>query len=227
MAATSIEALAYTAETVNEDIFLGELTDEFVYTSPARNTLNVYLTAAKINQSGAVESVVDINTYDPTTASTFTFDVEKDGYYRFKYAIIPDYDNAVDYAQYDVVYSGGVVYQAFADPSTGTAPPNASFWTVVSDPTDLLDDVDTDEDPGNLLYQLYERILYPFTKVAYGDSSEEAALECCSNCERGEDVKTNEFFAVMIRGMNAADLRGKFIQGEKIARKAEELIETL
>jgi hypothetical protein len=98
---------------------------------------------------------------------------------------------------------------------------------VVSDPTTLLDLVGTATAPGNLIYQLFEQIFYPFTKVAFGDSSEDAALECCSTCERGEDVKTNEFFAVMIRGISAANTRAKYVQGERISRKSEELIATL
>lgn len=224
MAATALDALDYTSEVINGTEFTGTLTDEYTYTSPTRASLNVYLTIAKIDQNGDDDFVITPDTYDPTTAATFTFAVTKDGYHRFKYAVIPDYDNAHDYALYDVVYLSSVVYQATANPSTGTSPPNASYWTVVPDPTDLLDLVGTTTEPGNLYYQLYERIIYPFSKVGFGDASEVAALECCSDCERGEDVKTFEMLNVLTKGMNSCDQRGKFLKGEKMARRAEELI---
>jgi hypothetical protein len=226
MALTAI--LDYTAEVINEDIYTGTITDETVYggANAARVDVVTYITGEKINQSGEVESDVTFATYDPTAATTYDFDVEKDGYYKFKFAIIPEYDNAVNYDQYDVVYSGGAVYQAYAEtPSAGTATGNASYWEVIAEPTSLLDDVGTATESGNLVYKLYERIIYPFSKKGYGDSAEQAALQCCSDCERGEDVKTHEMLAVLIRGMNASDTRSKFIKGEKMARKSQEIIE--
>lgn len=230
MAATSKEFLDYTSESPNEDgNFDSVLTDVLVYggSNPARVDVNVYISGEKIKQDDSVDFDVTFDSYTPSSASTFSFEVTKDGYYKFKYVAIPDYDNAHDYAQYDVVYSAGVVYQAFANPSTGTAPTNPSFWEVVSSPTDLIDEVGSATEAGNLLYQVYERILYPFTKTAAGDTAETAALECCSDCERGEDVKTYELLAVLADGMNSADQRGKTARGERIARKAQEVIDAL
>jgi len=222
--------LDYTSETISGEAYSGVITDETTYggANPDRADVVTYITGEKIDQYGEVESDVTFSTVDPEVDTTYTFEINSDGYYKFKFAIIPEYDNAVNYDQYDVVYSGGIVYQAYAEtPSAGIAPPNTSYWEVVSEPTSLLDEIGSSTESGNLEYELYERIIYPFSKKGYGDSAEQAALECCSDCERGEDVKTHEMLAVLVRGMNAADTRSKFLRGEKMARKAQELIESI
>lgn len=221
-------ALGYTAEAINGTSFTGTITDNTVYggANPLRSAVAVYLTIYKVDQSGVVEYQVTPTAYTPSSATTFTFPVIKDGYYKFKYAIINNYSGAVDYAQYDSVYLSSVVYQAFANPPIATSPPNASYWTVVPDPTTLLDLVGTSTASGNLSYQLFEQVIYPFSKVGFGDASETAALECCSDCERGEDVKNYEQMGVFVDGMFQCNARGKYLKGEKIARKSEELIAT-
>ncbi len=223
--ATSESFLDYTSEVINGDAFTGGLTDIFSYTSPSRNTLNVYLTIYKIDLAGAVDYQITPSTYTPSSASTFTFDELKDGYYRFKYAVIPTYDDSTDYDQWDVVSQDDVVYQAVVNPPMGTEPPNASYWTAVSDPTTMLDLVGTSSEPGNLLYQLYERIIYPFSKTGFGDASETAALENDTG-ELADAVKNYEMMAVLVKGMTSCDVRGKFLRGERICRRGQELIST-
>jgi hypothetical protein len=123
-----------------------------------------------------------------------------------------------------VAYRSGVVYQAIQS-TTNNQPPNATYWSVVSTPTDLLDDVDSSSESGNLAYQEFNQIIYPFSKVGFGNAAEAAALECCSDCERGENVKLYELMGVLVDAMSICNQREKWQKGEIIARKAQELIE--
>lgn len=221
--------LSYISESQGDDVFNCTIEDQTVYGTggnPARVDVAVYITGEKIDKDGAAEYDVDMSYgsgTDETDATTFTFDVDEDGRYKFKYAIIENYDNATAYSTYDVVYSSGVVYQAIQS-TTGNAPPNATYWSVVSEPTALLDDVGTASESGNLAYQEFNQIIYPFSKVGFGNAAEAAALECCSDCERGEDVKLYELMGVFIDAMSICNQREKWTKGEKIARKSAELI---
>lgn len=222
--------LGYTSEVQNGDNYLGTLTDETVYGTggnPARAAVAVYISGEKVKQDGTVDYDVTVSYgsgTDETDATTFTFDIEKDGRYKFKYAIIPDWDSGTAYSTYDVSYRAGVVYQAIQG-TTNNQPPNATYWSVVTEPTALLDDVGTASEAGNLAYQEFNQIIYPFSKVGFGNASEEAALECCSDCERGEDVKLYELMGVLVDGMSICNQREKWQRGEKLARKSEEIIE--
>lgn len=221
--------LDYTSESVGDDVFNCTLTDSTVYGTggnPARVDVAVYITGEKINKDGDAEYDVDMSYgsgTDETDATTFTFDVDEDGRYKFKYAIIENWDSGTAYSTYDVSYRAGVVYQAI-QATTNNQPPNATYWSVVSTPTDLLDDVGTASESGNLAYQEFNQIIYPFSKVGFGNAAEEAALECCSDCERGEDVKLYELLGVYIDAMSICNQREKWMKGERIARKSSELI---
>lgn len=218
--------LEFTSEAQNESLYLGTLTDATVYggANPARADVAVYLTGEKIKADGTVDYDLTVDTYTPTSATTFTFDIEDDGWHKFKFAIIPDWNVATAYVTYDVVNDAGVVYQAIGA-TTGNQPPNASYWSVVTTPTDVIDSDGTAAESGNLQFQVLEQIIYPFSKVGFGNACEAAALECCSDCERGEDVKLYEIMGVFVDAMSICNQREKFAKGEKIALKSAELIE--
>lgn len=217
--------LTFTSETIDGDVFEGLLTDETVYGTggnPARAAGAVYLTGQKIKSDNTEDYALTIDSYDPELATTFTFEISKDGYNRFNFVFIPDYSGATAYVQYDAVYndSDNIVYRALGA-TTGNAPPNATYWEVISTPTDLIENVGTASASANIAYQVYERIIYPFSKQGFGTLCSNAALDCCSDCERGEDVLAYEQLGVYVDGMNIADQRGQYLQGEKIARDAQ------
>lgn len=215
--------LDYTAEAIDGEIYQGTYTDNTVYggANPARADVAVYLTSEKIKADTTVDYEVTIDSYNPESATTFTFDIETDGWYKAKYVIIPDYDNGTAYVQYDAVYSGGVVYRALAG-TTGNAPPNASFWEVISTPTSLIDNDGGATESANIAFQIKQDIIYPFSKTCYGDKTAEAALDCCSTCDRTEKVLDYEYIGVLVDGMDVANQRGLYSKGEKIALKALE-----
>lgn len=223
----------FTAETTDGDAFSGTLTDNTTYGTggnPARANGALYVTGQKINYDSTVDGSLTIDTYDPETWATATFDITKDGWHKFKIVFIRDYNwsGTPTYNLHEAVYldSNNTVYKSIsASPFSGISPPNASYWTEVTSPTSLVDNVGTSVASPNLEYQVYERVIYPFAKATFGDLAEDAALECCGDCERGEDVKQYELARVLVEGMNIADQRGKYAKGERMARKADELAE--
>lgn len=226
-------SISYTSELAASPYYTATLTDGTVYggSNPARNTYAVYLTGNKLKQDGTVDATLTITTYDPLAASTFSFTIYKDGWHEFKYVVIPFYAGGTTYNHYDLVYSSGVVYQyTNVTPSAGNVPPNATYWTVYGSPTAIVDAVGTATAAGNISgvtpvggWQLFDQIIYPYNKTTFGNATEAAALECCMDCERSEDVLNYEYLGVLVDGMNITNQRSKFSKGEKMARKADEV----
>lgn len=215
--------LEFTSEVIDGDSFLGTYTDSTTYggANPVRAGVAVYLTIEKIKADTTTDYDVDVNSYNPETATDFTFPIEVDGWYKAKFVIIPDYDNAASYVQYDVVYSSGVVYRA-TQATSGNPPPNNSFWEVISEPTSLVDNDGSSTESQNLVFQIKQDIIYPFAKTCYGDKTSEAAIDCCSTCERSEKILAYEYIGVLVDGMDVANQRGQYSRGEKISLKAQE-----
>lgn len=216
-------SLSYTSESVNDTIYSGVMTDATTYGSPNadRADVGVYITGNKLKQDGTIDFAVTITAFDPDTATTFTFDIPKDGHYQFTFVVADDWSAGTYNANDLVFYSDGNFYQT---PSSTSATPGTAPWVVVTDPAAL---IGASNEPANITYQIKGEIVYPFSKAAYGDATETAALDCCGDCERGEDVKTYEMLGVLIDGMNVANQRQKYSKGEKISRKAQEIAATL
>jgi hypothetical protein len=216
--------LTYSAEAPNGTIYLGTLTDATVYGSGNPDFADTarYITGNKLTQTGTVDTAVTINSFDPKVTTDFTFDVPKDGHYQFVYIIADDWA-AGSYVTDDIVwYVPNAKF--YRTPSATSAEPSASPWIEITDPTSF---IGGSSEPGNVVSLVKNVIIYPFSKKAYGDASEDAALEGCNDCERGEDVKTYEYLGVLVDGMNVANQRSKFTKGEKMARKAQEIAATL
>lgn len=218
--------LDFTAEAKNGDIFLGTISDATTYggANPARADGGLFITGAKMNADGTEENDITFVSYSPSGADAWTsvtFDIEKDGWHQFKIVFIRDFNIATNYAQYEAVYHGGVVYRA-TQASVGQTPPNASYWEVVSDPTSLLDNDGTATESPNLEFQLLQRVIYPNAKVLFGNKAEDAAIEGYGDTTRGEDVLTYEFIRLCVEAMNSLDQRGKQADGERVARRVEE-----
>lgn len=211
--------LSYTSEVISEDIFAGQYTDQTTYggLNPPRSSFANYISISKMNSDGTVDYAVDVETYDPETSSNYTFDIEKDGWYRTYYAVVPIYDNGESYEQYDVAYLGGVVYRALGS-TTGNTPPNNSYWEVITDPATLVGNTGSVTESENLQYIIQQDIIYPFAKTCYGDLTEEADCNC--NCDRSEKTLAYEQAGVFVDQLDVCNQRQKYIAGERIAREA-------
>lgn len=211
--------ITYTAESQDGSNFTGTLTEATVYGSPEadRADVGVYVTGNKIKADGTVDFAVTMGSITPATDTSFTFSITKDGHYQFTYVIVDDWAAGTYNANDLVFYSDGNFYQT---PSSTSAEPSASPWALVSDPTSL---IGATNEPDNIVYQIKSEVVYPFSKKAFGSAAEDAAVGGCADCERGEDVKTYEYLAVLVDGMNTANQRQKYALGERIARRTSEL----
>lgn len=214
-----VPLLSYTAESQNGTNYTGTLTEATVYGSPEadRADVGVYVTGNKIKADGTVDFAVTMGSITPASDTSFTFDITKDGHYQFTYVIANDWTAGTYNANDLVMYTDGNFYQT---PSSTSAEPAASPWVLVSDPTTL---IGATNEPDNIVYQIKSEVVYPFSKKAFGSAAEDAAVEGCADCERGEDVKTYEYLAVLVDGMNTANQRQKYALGERVARKAQEI----
>jgi hypothetical protein len=213
--------LSYTSESLSEEIYSGTYTDQTVYggSNPVRSQFANYIGISKMNSDGTVDYAVEVDTYDPETASNYIIDIEKDGWYRVYYAVVPVYDNATSYNQYDVVYLSGVVYRALVT-TVGNTPPNNSYWEVITDPAGLVGNVDSVTESGNLPYTIQQDIIYPFAKTCYGDLTEQADCNC--NCDRSEKTLAYEQAGVFVDQLDVCNQRQKYPSGERIAVAAAE-----
>lgn len=223
-------SLSYTSEIKDGTAYEGVLTDSTTYGTggnPARAAGAFYVYGRKLKKDGTQDSVITFESYDPELATTFTFTIPKDGWHQFYGVFIRDYDNAKTYARYETAYndSDNIVYRAiFPSSFSGIAPPNATYWEAISTPALLVDNVGTATASPNLEYQIYNRVIYPNAKAFYGTKSAAAALECCGDCERSEDVLLYEQAAVNVDALNNFDVRGQNANGEELARSSDELI---
>lgn len=189
--------------------------------NPARSALGVYLKMYKVDQEG-VRTALDItpDNADAELTAEWVFELTEDGHYQGDYIAVPDYDGATAYVTYDVVYSGGVVYRALQS-TTGNAPPNATYWEVIADPTTLVANDGEANESANATVYIFNDILTPNTEYLFGNIAEDVALEFGTTAAREEDVETYEMVAVLLDAMWIAATRQEWSRGEKIARKAE------
>jgi hypothetical protein len=218
--------LSYTSETPDGDgNYTSILTDETTYggVNPARADGVTYISGEKINYDSSVDSEVEFVTYNPVTASTYTFTTYKDGWYKFLFCWIPNYDAGETYEQYDAVYYSGVVYRAILDNFSGQTPTNTSYWEVISEPTDLVGNLDTATESANIAVQLFQIIIYPFAKKLYGDKAEEYAINCCGTFKDLEEFNEYKQLGGIVAALQASNTRQRYASGERIARYAASL----
>ena len=220
-------SLSYSSEISSSGVYTGTITDATadygVGPNPLRSEGAFYISGFKLNKDGSVAEDLVFDSYDPETDTEYTFTIPKDGWHQFYGVFVPDYDNAYAYSQYELALQGGVVYQALTA-TTGNAPPNATYWSVVTDPTTIVDAENTTTESPNLAYQIYSRVIYPNAKTFAGTATAAAAVDCCGDCERSEDVLVYEMASINVDAMNNYDYRGQYALGEEIARASDELI---
>lgn len=213
---------------VAEDGSYSVLTDGTTYggANPDRNEVAVFLTAYRVDED-LVETAVDITAFDPKTATDFTVTNDVDGRYKYNFIIADDWLIGTEYNQYDVVWSPTeeAFYEyTFETPTTGNVVTDTIYWTALPDPTTKIDDVGTAEESGNLLYQVYERILDYATAACYANVAILAAKESCAddcNPVNSKYARPRNRLRTLLSVMRISDTRQQYLQGEKFAREAQ------
>lgn len=222
--------MALTANLTRSAITLAESvwTDETVYGSgnPARNEVALWLTAYKVDKD-LVESVLEVTVFDPETVTEFTTENGIDGYHKYYFIIIDKWLIGTTYNQYDLVWS--TAQQKFyeynnATPSTGNAVTDVNYFTEVTDPSAKLLNIGTDSEPGNIVYQIIEKVVSFATSICYIKAASKHAKENCSADDCGCNTRLGKLFHKirdLFNNMTLNESTGQYIEGERNARLAE------
>lgn len=220
--------LSLTVDSISADRTTGVLLDGTTYSSPARNTLSVYVGAYKMNQDSSINSTITVasDTDDPETAAEWTFSIPADGWFRFPMIAVPDFNAASTYAIYDAVQSAGVVYRSLQNNNTEDNLSDTDWWEVITTPYELaLNDGEVD-DSLNCDKLIYDVILYPNSQYEFANEISEVSEECCSVDCSLENLFRYVRLAAILDGMKVRSDRSEMSQGERLARRMEAIIES-
>jgi len=203
-------------------------TDNTVYdgANPLRTAVAVYLTAFKVDEN-QVETPLTVTSFNPKTATTFTTTNGVDGWHKYKFVIINDWLVGTTYNQYDLVWSPTL--NAFYEyinptPSAGNLVTNLTYFSPVSDPTTKIANVGTSSNPGNLIYQVIDKVVSFQSSICYLKAASKHAIETCNGADCGCNTRIGKYYH-WIRDLFALlainETTGQFIEGEKNARLLE------
>jgi hypothetical protein len=218
-------SVSYLSETPVDSSYQGVIQDDTVYGAgnPARADGVLYMTGEKLNFDSSVDYEIDIETYDPTSVTNFTFSIEKDGWNQYTVVFIPEYNNGTTYLLYDAVYEAGVVYRATQNSFSGQTPPNSSYWEVISEPTSLAANDGTSTESANIAFEIFNIIIYPFAKKLFGDAAEDYAIQCCGTFKDVEEFTAYKELGAIVKALQASNTRSRYASGERISRYAASL----
>jgi hypothetical protein len=218
--------LTYSSESVSGDVYEGVFTDATAnYSSggnPARADGALYITGEKINYDSSIAGDVTFTDYDESADTTFTFQIDSDGWFQFKYIFIPEYAGGTAYVEFDAVYYSGAVYRAI-DSTTGNLPTDTDFWEPISSPTDLVDNDGEANESANCAVLLENIIIFPFAKTKFGDKAEVYALNTDGSFKDAEQFTAYKELGAIVTALQGCNTRSRWASGERIARYASTL----
>ena len=198
------------------------LTDVTVYGAPnlVRADCSVFLSAAKVDAEGTetdVETTGDDE--DPSTDSSWSHEYTGDGYWKYRWAVIPEYDVATEYDLYDAVVSGSTVYRSKANSNTGQSVSDTTYFETISTPTDLADNKGEPTESQNIESYVYERVFTSNSQWAYGNLIKTNSM----NTEADDESVLQDYhlFSLWLNGAITADERTICAQGEIICRRIQ------
>lgn len=214
------------SQAVSTDHSTVTITDSTTYSSPLRTVVGVYLNVYKVDfQGGETLVATTLNNSDPNSTSTWTFDLDYDGHYRYKYVAPPDYNVGTTYAIYDAVFdpTNQLVYRSKSNGNIGNSLLNTTFWEPITDPATLADNDGTATESLNTDTSIVNRVIGTLTADKRDSHAVEASLECCLDCERNKDVDLFTLLDLFAAALVEADSSSEFNKGERIARRADAL----
>lgn len=201
------------------------LTDSTVYggANENRNELAVIARVYRVSQKLTKTPVsLTKNSPDPLVVSTFTYPYTDDGYTKFILLYVPVFDIGATYATNDVVYYNGVFYQSSASGNSGAIPPSGN-WAVITE-ENVFAALDTATEPANVYKYEFSEVLYAYLAQKFGDYAAQAAIDCCTDCDRPARVLMYENLGVMLESVRIANQRSQYVSGERIVRKADQIL---
>lgn len=214
-------------DSITADRLTGTLIDNTVYGTggnPARNAVGVFVTGQKMKFDATVDTVLTVtgNNTSPSTDVSWTFNIVKDGWTRFLFAIVPDYAGGTTYALYDAVRNSttNVVYRSKQSTNLGHALTDTSWWEVITDPSSLASNEGESNESANIASDIYEIVPTPTSEFAFANQIAIASTEG-GDADREQSVQLYELLAVFVDGMYVRSDRSEFSQAERLARRTQ------
>lgn len=227
--------MAYTIDfsvDITLDRATGTLTDETVYggLNPTRDTVRVYVSGYKMNKDSTVAETLTVtsDTGDPQNSSVYTFNIPKDGWFKFPTSIVKvPYSALVTFAKYDAVYDAptGLVYRSLNNANLGNPLSLSTSWEPIPIPGDLALNKGEINESLNIESLVYQRILTPNSEYSYGNLISHESESCCGDCDETTAVAQYELAALLLDGAIEADYRAYLPQGEGITRRLDVIFE--
>lgn len=188
-----------------------------------RNEVSVHLLAFKVD-ADLEETALEIESYDPTSVTSFTVTNGDDGHQKFILFIIPLYSSLVTFADKALVYHTDTetIYQNTSDGDvTDVTPGSDSTWTEVSLET-VYELIDTDNDPSNLILDILQTVLSFQAQACLGLKATAHAKSNCSGCNGNPKAKEDfDELWLLVYLAAVASTRERFTEGERFMRSAE------
>lgn len=213
---------------ISDDRETGTLNDDSTYTSPVRSAVRVFATGYKMAADNTVSETLTMtsNTGNPQTVTSWDFEYQTDGWYKFPFAIIEDaYDSGTTYAIYDAVYDGSNnVFRSKQNGNVGNSLGNSAFWELIADPSSLAENEGEANESQNITSTVYQRVLTVDSQYGYGNFLAEDGSACCGDCEDPNTVQEYKKLSLLVNAAINADIRLLVVEGEKICRKLQALL---
>lgn len=227
--------MAYTIDfsvDITLDRTTGTLTDETVYggANPTRDTVRVYVSGYKMKQDASVEEALTVtsDTGDPQNSSVYTFNIPKDGWFRFPTTIVKiPYSALVTFAKYDSVYDAptGLVYRSLLAGNVGNPLDLTTAWELISNPGDLALNKGSVNESLNVESIVYERIFTPNSEFGFSNFISTESKNCCGDCDETAILQQYNLIAFLLDGAQDADMRSYLPDGEQICRRLDEILQ--
>lgn len=218
-------------DSISSDRLSGVLLDSSSYTTPARSAVGVFASGYKMNSNNTVASTLTLtgDTSDPETDSEWTFNIPADGWFRFLFVIIPDFDSSASYDIYDAVFdpSTNSVYRSKQNNNTTDSLADTAWWEEITDPSSLASNEGEDNESTNIESAVYEVVLTPNSEWMYANVIEDAAEECCNVGCSLEDLFLYIRLGAILDAMYVDGDRSQYNLAEIKARRFESIIETI
>ncbi len=195
------------------------LTDNSTF-DPVRSDYRVYIDAQKLDYQ-LTPTTLTVDSYDPATVDEWNIEYTVDGSYRVNYVIIPEYDVATQYNQYDAVWYGTTVYRSLVNSNTGNDPADTNYWEVITTPADLAANEGESNESLNIDSVQYLRVFAADSQYTYGNFISDSST--CTDCDQAEILAKYDLFSLLLRELEVCDQRSELIDGELIARKIESI----
>lgn len=219
-------AFSITSTSITDDGSETNLQDDTVYGGSefARAAVAIALRAVKVDEDLS-ETTLTITDYDVETDADFVVTNTTDGWQKYYFSIIPEYNSGTTYQDNYVVYYASTerYYRARASaaPFSAVVPTNTTNWLVVTH-QDIIDAIDTSTEADNVVTQVVQTVLTFATRQCLDDVVIDVASGgCCDDCDETKlRIKRDKLFD-LVYGMQVASSRQLYLKGEIFAREAE------